>query len=383
MKVYQIFVDRFSTGSGIKDGSLAIKTSRHRMGGNLKGVEKKLDYVRNLGFDAIWLTPIFSAKDYHGYSTLDFYSIDRHLGSNDDLKRIVAKAHKLGMKIILDFVANHVSSSHKFFLSARNNRNSKYRSWFVFSSGGKYMSFLNVSELPKLNTENEDVINYLTYAAEYWIKNFGIDGYRLDHAIGPSLSLWKVFTRACRKLNSDFVFLPEIWLSGIDPKYIDTLWFIKGNSKAESELMDILLRNRLKGWDEINDTDAEKLAFSVMGKVFDTPIDFIRNLHIRRGELSDSYKYSKKAFEFLDNHDMQRISWIYKNNMKMIDEGIRAISKTENFIIYYGTEVYMTQKRDFSTLKAFSDIECRRFMDWSSAEPRNIERFRKLLSPLP
>ncbi len=94
MRVYQIFVDRFSTGNNRLDFKLANKTSRTWMGGNIHGIINKLDYIKRLGFDAIWLTPIFSSLDYHGYSILDFYDIDTHFGSKLDLKDLVDKAHR-------------------------------------------------------------------------------------------------------------------------------------------------------------------------------------------------------------------------------------------------------------------------------------------------
>ncbi|MEM0142778.1 MAG: alpha-amylase family glycosyl hydrolase, partial [Candidatus Parvarchaeum sp.] len=250
MRVYQIFVDRFSTGNKDKDAKLAFKTSRKWMGGNLNGIIGKLDYIKNLGFDAIWLTPIFSAANYHGYSTLDFYSVDKHFGSNKTLKKLVDKAHLLGLKVILDFVANHVSNRHPFFTSAINNKKSEYRNWFIFNEKNDYMSFLGVKELPKLNTRNDSVINYLIDAAIFWIKEFGIDGYRLDHAIGPSFKFWQEFVHSCREVNNDMLFLPEIWLSGVDKTYIDTLWFLDDGQKR-SYLMSLLDKNSGKTWDEI------------------------------------------------------------------------------------------------------------------------------------
>ncbi len=372
MKVYQIFVDRFSTDNAQKDARLALKTSKTWMGGNLNGVISKLGYIKNMGFDAVWLTPIFSASDYHGYSTMDFYSIDRHFGSNEIFKKLVDKAHSIGLKVILDFVANHVSYKHPFFVSALNNQRSPYRKWFVFDRKNNYMSFLGFKGLPKLNTKNNDVINYLTEVALFWINNFGIDGYRLDHAIGPSLEFWRHFTESCKKADKNFVFLPEIWLSGIDPNYVDTLWFLEGETKKNA-FLEIFRSNAGKTWDEINDAKAEELAMKTFDKLFKTPLDFSSNLAIRKLKLDLLEKRRKKGFVFADNHDMQRISWILHGET---DSVIKELGKAENSVIYYGTEVWLSQKQDFSKLTNFKDTECRRFMVWKRDNDSKINKFK-------
>ncbi|MCL5106608.1 MAG: alpha-amylase family glycosyl hydrolase [Candidatus Parvarchaeota archaeon] len=372
MKVYQIFVDRFSTDNAQKDARLALKTSKTWMGGNLNGVISKLGYIKNMGFDAVWLTPIFSASDYHGYSTMDFYSIDRHFGSNEIFKKLVDKAHSIGLKVILDFVANHVSYKHPFFVSALNNQRSPYRKWFVFDRKNNYMSFLGFKGLPKLNTKNDDVINYLTEVALFWINNFGIDGYRLDHAIGPSLEFWRHFTESCKKADKNFVFLPEIWLSGIDPNYVDTLWFLEGETKKNA-FLEIFRSNAGKTWDEINDAKAEELAMKTFDKLFKTPLDFSSNLAIRKLKLDLLEKRRKKGFVFADNHDMQRISWILHGET---DSVIKELGKAENSVIYYGTEVWLSQKQDFSKLTNFKDTECRRFMVWKRDNDSKINKFK-------
>ncbi len=375
MKVYQIFVDRFSTGNPAMDKKLAYKTSKNRLGGNLRGIINKLDYIKSLGFDAIWLTPIFSAMDYHGYSTLDFYSVDKHFGSNETLKELVNKAHAIGLKVILDFVANHVSNKHKFFISALNDKSSVYRNWFVFGRNNSYMSFLDVKELPKLNTKNRDVVNYLIDAALYWIRDFGIDGYRLDHAIGPTLEFWKEFTAACLKLNKNFVFLPEIWLSGIDPAYSDTLWFMQ-DEETRLRFIPIFKKNKGLSWDKIPSADGEELADLMFKGIFDTPLDFSANKAIRSGRYTNNR--NNNGFVFADNHDMQRISWILNGDKSAIDSAVKSVGQANNSIVYYGTEIYLSQLNDFAKFKSFSDKECRRFMDWSKATRENVDRFRKL-----
>ncbi len=378
MKVYQIFVDRFSTGNKNKDAALSFKTSKKWMGGNLQGIINKLPYIKSLGFDAIWLTPIFSSADYHSYSTLDFYSIEKHFGSKEIFKKFVDSSHSIGIKVILDFVANHVSYKHEFFQSALKDKRSEYRKWFAFSKDNDYLSFLNVKELPKLNTRNQDVINYLISAGLYWINEFGIDGYRLDHAIGPSMKFWEDFVSSCKKADSEFVFLPEIWLSGVDPKYLNTLWFTD-DENARNKLLTLLTKNRGKSWDKIENAEAEAFAMKLMSKTFKTPLDFQSNLELRRLDFDFIGKRSEDGFLFADNHDMQRISWIIKED-RSLNEIFRILGKRDNSIVYYGTEIGLSQKKDFSVLSSFQDTECRRFMDWDLKNRDKIENFKKMFN---
>ncbi len=377
MRVYEILVDRFSTGSSAKDAALRLKTSNARIGGNLNGVIKKLDYVKDLGFDAIWLTPIFVSDSYHGYSLLDLHSIDRHFGSDKILYSLVKKAHSLGIKVILDFVPNHVSSRHRFFTSARKNPRSRYKDWFFFDEKTKdYMHFLGMRNLVKLNTMNQDVINYLIEAALYWIKNFDIDGYRLDHAIGPSMTFWNQFTKECRSAREDFLLLPELWTAGIAPQYMNTLWAL--DDKTLDMLRPVLEKNRDKQWDQISEPEGEKLALSAMKNMFSTSINFVENFYLRKAARSgEVYKPTfEKDFIFADNHDMQRISWITGGDRERVGKAVTSISRTSNSIVYYGTEIGLNQKRDFSKYKTAPDVECRRFMDWKASDSKAVSDFK-------
>jgi glycosidase len=255
-----------------------------------------------------------------------------------------------------------------------------YRKWFVFDKSGTYKCFLDVKTLPKLNTENDEVINYLIDAASYWIKEFGIDGYRLDHAIGPSTKFWSEFVSECLKLDNRLMFMPEIWLTGIKTEHLDTLWFLKNEEKLRERLRAILFKNQGKNWDIIGDSDAEEFAMSALNNIFKTPLDFSQNFKLRRQYSEDKIDYSTEHFAFADNHDMQRISWILKNDRNRIDNSIRKVRKFKNSVVYYGTEIYLSQKKDFGKLSTFQDTECRRFMDWGSVNDTVINRFAGILN---
>lgn len=122
--IYQIMVDRFN-GEWIEHDN-----ANHFMGGTLKGVIEKLDYIKDMGITTIWLSPVSCTANYHGYHITDFMNIDPHFGTIEDFDMLVDTVHKKGMKIIADFVPNHCSVEHPYFKDALANRNSPYRKWF-------------------------------------------------------------------------------------------------------------------------------------------------------------------------------------------------------------------------------------------------------------
>ena len=191
--VYQIFVDRFYNGDKSNDpegtlewGSNVTPTSM--FGGDLKGIIQKLDYIKELGVNLIYLTPIFKSSSNHKYNTADYYDIDSQFGTIDDAKELVSQCHKRKMRIVFDAVFNHSGSDFFAFQDLlKNQQNSKYKDWYltdgypVDTEKINYYTFaVGISDMPKFNTENKEVNDYLLKVAGYWINEVGIDGWRLD-----------------------------------------------------------------------------------------------------------------------------------------------------------------------------------------------------------
>jgi cyclomaltodextrinase len=215
--IYQILIDRFA-------GYKSNECDKPRfIGGSIKGIIDKLDYIKELGINTLWISPFYKTSAYHGYHITDFFKIEPHFGNEDNLTELIGKVHKAGMKIIADFVANHCSHKHPFFLDAQNSKNSKYGKWFYFKNWpDDYLCFLSFKELPKLNLDNGETFNHIVDSAKFWL-SLGIDGYRLDHCIGPKHKFWKAFRKEVKNDYPDCVLIGEAWMRGIKFKELKTV----------------------------------------------------------------------------------------------------------------------------------------------------------------
>ena len=222
---YQIFPDRFcrseryhAVGKFVPWNSRP--TRENMFGGNLAGVENKLKYIAGLGVNAIYLCPIFKSNSNHRYHTVDYFEIDPVLGTLKDFDRLVKKAHKLGLRVILDGVFNHCSRGFFQFNSLMElGQNSPYVDWFhvkgwplnAYSGKPNYECWWNYPALPKFNTGCPDVREYLFSVGEYWTAR-GIDGWRLDvpNEIDDD-SFWQEFRRRVKAINAEAYIVGEIW----------------------------------------------------------------------------------------------------------------------------------------------------------------------------
>ena len=222
---YQIFPDRFCRSAKYKAvGKFVdwdtLPTRENMFGGNLAGICEKLEYIASLGVNSIYLCPIFKSNSNHRYHTVDYFEIDPVLGTLKDFDKLVKNAHKLGLRVILDGVFNHCSRGFFQFNSLMElGKNSPYVDWFhvhgwplhAYSGKPNYDCWWGYPALPKFNTDNPDVREYLFSVGEYWMKR-GIDGWRLDvpNEIDDD-SFWQEFRRCIKAINSDAYIVGEIW----------------------------------------------------------------------------------------------------------------------------------------------------------------------------
>ena len=190
-------------------------------GGNLKGIEEKLPYLKELGVGIIYINPIFKAFSNHRYDTCDYKTIDPMLGTEKDFVSLCAKAHELGIKILLDGVFSHTGSDsiyfdekNRFGTGALNNENSPYKNWFSFYYDGSYDSWWGIKTLPCVNELSEDFVNYIIKDDDSVIKHWlrlGADGFRLDVADELPDEFIRMLREEVKRTKPDAIVLGEVW----------------------------------------------------------------------------------------------------------------------------------------------------------------------------
>lgn len=224
MVMYHIFPDSFADGkrtiSGHGENVIQDAVEyKSNLGGNIKGIVENLDYISELGANCIYINPIFKANSYHKYDTVDYMDIDPCFGTLDDFKELVRQCHSRDIKVILDGVFNHCGPNFFAFKDVlENGEKSKYVDWFYKLRFPierfpypNYESFAYVSNMPKLNTGNPEVEKYCCDVGRFWIRECGIDGWRMDVANEINHEFFRQFKRAIREENPDSFLIGEIW----------------------------------------------------------------------------------------------------------------------------------------------------------------------------
>ena len=177
-----------------------------------------IPHIQRLGANALYFSPIFES-DTHGYNTRDYRKIDIRLGTNDDFKHVVNKLHEAGIRVVLDGVFNHVGRGFFAFRDVQEHRqNSRYCSWFHLSFDGNsnyndgfwYEGWEGNYDLVKLNLQNEEVVQYLLESVDMWIREFGIDGLRLDVAYCLDHNFVRRLRSFCDSKKEDFFLVGEM-----------------------------------------------------------------------------------------------------------------------------------------------------------------------------
>ena len=220
--MYQIFPERFANGMGEKPYITApwdaTPTPRMYLGGDLPGVTQHLDYLSDLGVNCLYFTPIHPSPTNHKYSIVDYYDVDAGFGGQAAFRELVQAAHARGMRVLLDGVFNHCSEHHPFFEDVKRcGKASPYYDFFLIDGDfpsrekGNYRTFGFSSDMPKLNTGIPAVIDYFCGVGAWWIREFGIDGWRLDVMDEISDDFLRAFRKAVKAANPDALILGEAW----------------------------------------------------------------------------------------------------------------------------------------------------------------------------
>ena len=343
---YEVFVRSFAdatTGPLANDGI-----------GDLQGLIENLDYLNDgdptttddLGVTGIWLMPIMPSPSYHGYDVTDYYTLNKEYGTNEDFKRLLAEAHKRGIKVIIDLVLNHTSSEHPWFVEARDNPESERREWYIWSqetpnyigpwgqqvwhpSPSGYYYGLFWSGMPDLNYENSQVTAEMQDAARFWLEDAGVDGFRLDAArhmieegsiqenTAATHEWWQSFRAVYKASNPEALTVGEIWSKGSN-----VVSYLQGDELDLAFDFDL----------------AEAILRGVM----------VRNAGVIQEALASSYNLfgNNLSATFLTNHDMNRVM-----SQPAMDEGKARLAASVLMtapgvpFVYYGEEIGMTGKK--------------------------------------
>ncbi|MBU0495702.1 MAG: hypothetical protein KKA73_21945 [Chloroflexi bacterium] len=339
--IYQVFVDRFYPGRG-RDW-LQTADLLGFCGGTLWGLVEKLDYVTDLGATCLWLSPIFSSPTHHGYDATDLYHVEPRLGGDEALRALVREAHARGLRVLLDLVCNHISHEHPIFEKARANPASPHREWFTFDDSEiGYRTFFGVPSMPQINLAHPGARDWIIDVARFWLREFDVDGYRLDYANGPGPDFWTDFWTACKAVKPDCYCFGEV----IDAPDVQRHYAGRLDGCLDFYAADALRRTFARGtW-----TEADLARFLARHQVF-FPANFLMPT-------------------FLDNHDMDRFLFMARGDKDALRQAAAVQMQLPGPpIIYYGTEVGLSQ--DASTAGYGLHVS-RTPMIWGAAQDREL-----------
>jgi glycosidase len=376
--LYLIMPDRFANGDPTNDepaefpGTHDRAKARSWHGGDLRGIREHIPYLKELGVNALWLTPVVkngAEQDYHGYDAVDLYAVDPHLGNLDEYKELAGALRQQRMKLFFDVVPNHVGPRHPwvaepplpdwFHGSAQNHLNSQSpvkNSFYGESKSGGISNdpfealadphatpamrrnltdgwFFGV--LPDMNTENPVVVKYLTQNSIWWVESAGLDGLRVDTFPYVSRSFWQQWHAGLRRIYPNLTTIGEVF----HPDPTVTSFFVGGR----------------KEWDGID---------TGLSTVFDYPLFFvIRDVLLRgapAGRIANVlredglYPHPDWLVPFFANHDVPRIaSETGSSPEKLLCASALVLTLRGIPELYYGDEIGMAgggdpdNRRDF------------------------------------
>ncbi|NJE11687.1 glycoside hydrolase family 13 protein [Thermococcus sp. LS2] len=333
---YQIMPDRFANGNPENDprNCIEFKNITHH-GGDLEGIIERLDYIEELGVNALYLTPIFESMTYHGYDIIDYFHVAKKFGGDKTFEQLVDELKKRDIKLILDGVFHHTSFFHPYFQDIlEKGKESKYRNFYriidfpvvskkflkVLHSNKSwvekyqklrkfkwnYESFFSVWLMPRLNHENSEVRKFIRTVMKYWLER-GADGWRLDVAHGIPPDVWREIKK---DIPDDAYLLGEVMDDA-------RLWlFDKFHGTMNYPLYEALLRFFV--YNEI--TAEEFLNWLELLSVYYGPAEYT-------------------MYNFLDNHDVERFLGLVRDKRKYLCALTFLMTYKGIPAIYYGDEV--------------------------------------------
>lgn len=360
---YQIFPDRFSRSERMAHPrGIQFKPwgsppdAQGYQGGDLYGIVDHLDYLKDLGVNALYLNPIFAAASNHRYNAYDYLQVDPLLGGNPALRELLTEAHHRQMRVVLDGVFNHCGRGFwAFHHILENGSTSPYIDWFtvrdyplhpypLHGESPNYAAWWNIPSLPKFNTNNPGVRDYLLYVTRYWLE-FGMDGWRLDV---PSEidddGFWREFRQVVKNANPDAYIVGEIWHPAqrwLKGDMFDAVmnyqitapllnFFSNGNLNMSWSHSDVMLKPGISA-------SEFRQGIEAMFALYDWEIHYAQ-------------------MNMLDSHDMPRALWLLNNDKDAHRLAVLCqMTMPGSPCVYYGDEI---------GLSAGGDPNCREAFPW-------------------
>jgi len=338
---YEIFVRSFYDSNGNKIG-------------DIKGMEKQIPYLKELGIDALWLMPISPSPSYHGYDVTDYKGINEDYGNIEDFRKFVVEANKNGIRVIIDLVLNHSSSEHPWFKEALKDKNSPYRDYYVWANdfdntklsgdwaqgiwhGEEANKYFGIfwGGMPDLNFRNPILRNEVKEITKFWL-DLGVNGFRLDASkyIDPDPKVtqlwWHDFNSFVKSINKDAFIVGENWDNSLNyvGKFMESM-DSSFNFNLRDKIIDIANGMNIDMISEIKNRD------KIYGKYQENFIDTI----------------------FVGNHDMTRLSNEFLNDEQKQKFAISILMTLPGTpFLYYGEEIGMEGRKP--------DENLREPMDW-------------------
>ena len=367
---YQIYPDRFARSDKMKHPK-GIKflewgsdpSLQGFQGGDLYGVADHLDELKALGVTALYLNPIFSSACNHRYHTFDYFQVDSLLGGNAALRHLLDEAHYRGMKVVLDGVFNHASRGFwPFHHILENGAESPYLDWFTVQDfplnpyprssdeALNYDAWWNLPALPKFNTNNPGVRDYIFSVARHWLE-FGIDGWRLDVASEiDDDDFWREFRRVAKSAKSDAYICAEIW--------DEAHRWLKGDM-FDSTMNYVTTKATLSyfGSEYLHGYSRTHLEIAPM-----TTKAFVQAIQDNLNNYAE--EITQAQFNLLGSHDMARPLWIMGDNKNALKLSYLFMMTMPGApCIYYGDEIGMS---------AGDDPACREAYPWDKPEQQDL-----------
>jgi cyclomaltodextrinase len=358
---YQIFPERFANGDpsndpeGVQEWG-GTPSAGNFFGGDLQGVIDHLDYLSELGINALYFNPLFVATTNHKYDTADYMRIDPHFGTNEKLRELVDACHARGIRVLLDAVFNHCGHTFPPFVDVLNNGpDSRYADWFhirewplrVVDGIPTYGTFAFEPIMPKLNTANEEVKAYLLNVGRFWLEEMGLDGWRLDVANEVDHQFWREFRSEIKRINPSAYILGEIMH--------DSMPWLQGDQF--DAVMNYPFTNILLGFFARRLTNATEFAQAIGTQLAGYP-----------------QQVTEVSFNLLGSHDTTRLLTLCGGNVERMKLAtLFQLTYLGAPCIYYGDEIGMDGEHDPLNRKC---------MEWDKSKQNTelLSFFRSMIS---